>query len=270
MLTEVFAYVEWFFVRSRLSEDASGAAVVWEDFVHTTGTQHPGIPFSYGAIKKMLYAAQELQSRLDPDIKAIRDSGNANEVSMKFAAMETRLASLEADNATPSSRLQQVTLKLQKVTSHIDIRGRAPTVTCLMHLFAGYIDFGYTNCNAVASNSTDIDTGSTLDIAHSNANFPPGTPLHQKRVHLSLSPVVSAPRMATNPTFRIVPHTDRLSDLSPDAQEWFLNELNTRSVWICATEPESHDNHISWTPFSGAVEVSRLTVAFSYGKYRFW
>ena len=184
ILTEVFAYIEWFFARSRVSEDAPRATVKWEDSESLTMTQHAGISFSCDAVCKMLYAAQKLQSQ-------------EMELSLKLEQL--------------GLQLQQASLELQKLAS--DIRKRGPTVTCLMRLFAS-------------------------DSATS--------------------------------TFKIAPYTDRLSDLSPDAQDWILKQLDTRTVWVRATEPNSYDNSISWTPFSGAVELSGKTVAFSYGNYRFW
>jgi len=221
ILTEVFAYVEWFFVRSGLSEAATRATVKWEDLDAITSTKWPGITFSCSAVSKMLYAAQNLQSQ---EIK----------LSLKLEKL--------------SLQLQQVALKLQKMTS--DIRNRPPAVTCVMRLFEGYTSFRCSNCNSTASTGANTYTHPTTSPSSSGPAHPPP--------------------IDTNPTFNIAPYTDRLSDLNPDAQDWILKQLDTRTVWVRVTEPDSYNNHISWTPFSGAVELSGKTVAFSYGNYRFW
>jgi len=221
ILTGIFAYVEWFFARSRLSEDAPWVAVQWEDPGSISSTNWAGITFSCSAVSKMLYAAQNLQSQ------GLKLSSNFEQMSLQ---------------------LQQVTLELQKITS--DIRNRPPAVTCLMHLFAGYTNFRYSHCTSTDS----TDTNTHIDTAASPSSSSPAHP----------------PAIATTPTFSIALYTDRLSDLSPGAQDWIFKQLDTRTVWVRVTEPDSCNNHISWTPFSGAVELSGKTLAFSYGNYRFW
>lgn len=275
ILTEVFAFVEWFFARSRLSEDAPGARVKWDDPEPLTGIAHPGIAFSCNAVRKMLYAAQELQIQLE-----LKAKGNEGSTECAIAEMKAKLVELEANVTKLGSQMQQVSSELQQfqVTSHIsniDIQNRAPTVTCLMHLFAECTDFGYTNCDPARTDSAniDIDTASSLDSSNSDPTLlPTDTPLHRSSVLLNLSPVLPAPRKSTNSIYniKITPHTDRLSDMSPDAQEWFLSQLDMRTVWVRVTGPDSYDNHISWTAFNGAVEMTRKTVAFLYGNFRFW
>jgi len=231
LFAEAFGYVEWFFERSGLSEGAPQATVKWEDPEAITATHLSGVQFSCSAICKMLYAAQRLQSQ---EIKSQEIKSQETELSLKLEQV--------------GLQLQQVSLELQKITS--DIRNRPPAVTCVMHLFAGYTNFRYSHCTSTVSTGTNthIDT--------------PASPSSSSPAHPAA--------IATTPTFSIALYTDRLSDLSPGARDWIFKQLDTRTVWVRVTEPDSHNNHISWTPFNGAVELSGKTVAFSYGNYRFW
>lgn len=223
-LNDARAQVEWFFTRSNVGGNAPMATISWKDPQSLKVREWPGLALSCNAVSRMLYAAQQIQSRHDEQIK--RDQ--------RLASLENKIEELEGQIAVMSLELKQATLNLQT-------RARAPTVTCLMHLFVGHTSkFTCPMYNSPSTNGAE-------DTAFPRSHDPP-----------------------TNyPSFDIAPHTDRLSDLSPDAQNWLLQQLDTRKVWVRATDPDSHDNHISWTNFSGAVEMGK-SMAFSHGNHRFW
>lgn len=210
------AQVEWFFRRSNLTESAPMANISW----HYT-TENTGINFSCNAVRRMLYAAQEL---ID------------NKKDQRLASLENKFAELER-------RMDSMSLELKQATANP--QNHTPTVTCLMLLFVGYMPrFACSTCNYLP---TDNDAGS---ISSDTA---------QK----------SHAQSTSFPSFDIAPHTDRLTDLNLDAKNWFLQQLDTRKIWVRATDPDSNDNHISWSKFPGAVEMDK-SVAFSHGNHRFW
>lgn len=164
------------------------ATISWQDPVSITDTRISGIAFSCNAVLRMLYAAQEPQSVHDEQIKK----------DQKLASLENKVAELDSQNAAMS-------LELKKLQATVNLQTRAPAVTCLMHLFIGCIP-KLTYCTG-SSVSTDTATCT------------------------SWIPPVTVTRCHDPPTkyplFDIPPHTDRLSDLSTDAQKWFLQQLTT-------------------------------------------
>ena len=68
----------------------------------------------------------------------------------------------------------------------------------------------------------------------------------------------------------IPPHTERISDLSDDAEDWLRQQLKTRNLWIKVVSMDSaEENHISWAPLEGGTEIGAAVIR-KYGAYRFW
>jgi len=120
LFKEACICVEWFFKRSSLSYSSQMVDVKWADSIAYQGTGvysnpiYSAIKFTCDAVARMIYAAQ-LQ---EGEVK------DRNSSLYRVAAVEGRMGALEARIAA-----------LESQKSKFVIRG-APTVTCLMHLFA--------------------------------------------------------------------------------------------------------------------------------------
>lgn len=175
---------------------------------------------------------------------------------MLYAAQEFKIAPTDLENPKQPKQnmdttqrvlnLEKKVLKLEVEIAALELqhtasRTRTPTITCLMYLFQGAsVPECPTYDSATRSSTAKTPTSSTSS---------------------SITGIIS--------TFNLAPHTDRLSALGSDAQNWLWEQLAERTLWVRAIDVDSEENHISWTKFEGAVEMGR-SVVFSHGNYRFW
>ncbi|KAF8454721.1 hypothetical protein BGX38DRAFT_1171086 [Terfezia claveryi] len=74
---------------------------------------------------------------------------------------------------------------------------------------------------------------------------------------------------STSP-LNIPPHTERISDLSDEAEDWLRQQLKARNLWVkVASMDSAEENHISWVPLEGGIEIGTAVIR-KYGAYRFW